>query len=266
MTRSIRCADLRFLNSYAETSYNSGDYDQGKGADARRGAVTAPGADRERPGRARRGRAISWLSSLCRTVTRRTLSALLAQNLQELPQLRSGHAAAACTSAISRTECSSMEQRDKAGAQTGAGVVAAPCAARALGRTIRGLPRSKITLAITDYSGAGIWRRSNVGNRYCPAYRRYFGEQHPEYLFGAAELRTDRAGARQLCRGRELFLQSLAIDRKDKAADHDDFAYSLNSLALAEIGLGQIRKPRSTWMKALSSRASTAIGCVRHSS
>jgi tetratricopeptide (TPR) repeat protein len=232
---------LRFLNSYAETAYNSGDYAKAKALMYE--AEPLLREERTSSDPVERGRTRNIMAQV--TVQDGDADAaerLLAQNLRELPstpESRLQRALSYFTLGMLR-----LDQRDNAGARQ---ALESSLALRreSLGDDHPWVAEVENALAIADYGEGKYLEAERRWKSILPSYRKYFGEEHPDYSSLLQNYALTVLERGNFAEAEKLFLQSLAIDRKDKAPDHDDFAYSLNSLGLAEIGLNNMRQAKA---------------------
>ena len=233
---------LRFLNSYAETSYNSGDYAKAKALMYAAQPLLRLDATASDP--VERGRSRNIMGQLAlQDNDVAAAESLLAVNLEELAKsdqdTRLQRALSYFTLGMLR-----LERHDDAGARTDLETALA-LRRDALGEDHPWVAEVENALAISDY-GAGRYVEAEARwKAILPSYAKYFGEEHPEYSSLLQNYALTVLERGNFAQAEKLFLQSIAIDRKDKAPDHDDFAYSYNSLALAELGLGRTRQAKA---------------------
>lgn len=233
---------LRFLNSYAETRYNSGDYAKAKALMHDAEPLLLDDLTARDPNE--RGRTRNIMAQLAvQDGNVGAAEVVLARNLEDLSQADQDTRLQRALSHFTRGMLR-LEQRDNVGAQQ---ALAAALALRreSLGPDHPWVAEIENALAITDYNGGRYVEAERRWKSILPSYRKYFGEQHPEYSSVLQNYALTVLERGNFAEARTLFLQSLAVDRKDKAADHDDLAYSLNSLALAEIGLRELRQAKA---------------------
>ena len=233
---------LRFLNSYAETSYYSGDYAKAK--TLLRDAEPLLREELTASDPVERGRTRNIMAQLAeQDGDVRAAELLLAQNLQELSKsnqdTRLQRALSYFTQGMLR-----LSQRDYVGARQS---LESSLALRSetLGQDHPRVAEIQNALAITDYNGGNYLAAEQRWESILPSYRKYFGEQHPEYSSLLQNYALTVLERGNFAEAEKLFQESYAIDRKDKAPDHDDFAYSLNSLGLAKIGVGQLGQAKA---------------------
>ena len=226
---------LRFLNSYAETNYNSGDYAKAKSL--MYAAVPLLRLDATASDPVERGRTRNIMGQLAMQDSDLNAAETL---LSQKPRgaVRSGQDTR-LQRALSYFTLGmvKLERHDDAGAR------AALESSLALRRDAVGDDHPWVVdvenaLALVDYSEGKFLEAEQRWEAILPSYRKYFGEQHPEYSSMLQNYALTVLERGNFAEAEKLFLQSVAIDRKDKAPDHDDFAFSLNSLGLAELGLG----------------------------
>lgn len=227
---------LRFLNSHAQTRYDLGDYAGARelAGDAAR-LLVDPGtaADPIERSRTRNLRAVlavqdgdekaaeSWLQQNLEQLATAAQDTRLprALNLLDLGMLRLG-----------QRNFVAAEEAFQASRQL---------RLDALGRDHPWVAEVDNALAANDYSRGQFVQAEERWKAILPSFRKYFGEQHPAYSSLLQNFALTVLERGDFAQAHQLFTQTLAIDSKDKADDHDDLAFSLNSLALAEIGLGR---------------------------
>ena len=191
---------LRFLNSYAETSYNSGDYAKAKALMYARRAAVAPRLHGDRPGRARSARNIMSLLAM-QDSDAAAAEVLLAKNLEELspssPDTRLQRALSYFTLGMLK-----VERQDDAGA------LAALESSLALRREALGddhpwVAEVENALALADYNAGSYLEAERRWQSIVPSYRKYFGDEHPEYSNILQNYALTVAGARQFRGSRE---------------------------------------------------------------
>ncbi len=255
---------LRFLNSYAETSYNSGDYAKAKAL--MYGAEPLLRLDATATDPVERGRARNIMSQLAmQDNDAAAAEVLLAKNLEELSRFEPGHAAAACVELFhARHARSRATGRCRC---AGGSRVFARTAPRGPGR------RSSLGRRSRKCAGdSGLQRRQVPGGRAAleidPAeLSQVFRRRAPGILVTAAELRADRPGARQFRGSRE----ALPPIRRHRPQGQGAGPRRLRLFAqLAGPGRTgarpHARRPRPTSTKASRSRASIGIACARRCS
>jgi tetratricopeptide (TPR) repeat protein len=233
---------LRFLNSYAETSYNSGDYAKAKSL--MYAALPLLRLDATASDPVERGRTRNIMAQLAmQDGDLDAAEALVTQNFEELSKseldTRLQRALSHFTLGMVK-----LERRDDAGART---ALESSLALRrdALGDDHPWVASVENSLALADYQAGRFLEAERRWKSILPSYRRYFGEQHPDYSSVLQNYALTVLERGNFAEAEQLFLQSVAIDRKDKAEDHDDFAYSFNSLGIAEVGLGRLQQAKT---------------------
>lgn len=233
---------LRFLNSYAETSYNSGDYAKAKSLMYAAEPLLRLDVTANDP--VERGRARNMMGQLAlQDSDGASAEAVLTKNIEELSRsdqdTRLQRALSYYTLSMVK-----IERRDDAGARA---ALESSLALRrdALGDDHPWVADVQNSLALVDYQGGRFIEAELRWKSILPSFRKYLGEQHPDYSSVLQNYALTILERGSFAEAEKLFLQSVAIDRKDKAPDHDDFAYSLNSLGLAELGLGKVRQAKA---------------------
>jgi tetratricopeptide (TPR) repeat protein len=232
---------LRFLNSYAETSYNSGDYAKAKALMYAAEPLLRLDATASDP--VERGRTRNIMGQLALQDGDATAAeSLLERNLEELSKsdhdTRLQRALSHFTLGVLK-----LERHDDPGARNSLETALA-LRRDALGDDHPWVAEVENALAISDYGSGRYVEAETRWNAILPSYAKYFGDEHPEYSSLLQNYALTVLERGNFAEAEKLFLHSIAIDRKDKAPDHDDFAYSLNSLALAELGLGRRREAK----------------------
>lgn len=85
-----------------------------------------------------------------------------------------------------------------------------------------------------------------------PMYQRFYGDDHPDtatLLNNYARVLLERG---QFQRAIELLQTSLHADEKEKSAEHEDFAFSYDSLGLANMALGRLPEAQAWFEKGLA--------------
>ncbi len=233
---------LRFLNSYAETNYSSGDYAKAKAL--MYAAMPLLQLDATASDPVERGRTRNIMGQLAMQDSDfDAAESLLAQNLEELSRSDQDTRLQRGLSYFTLGTLK-LERHDDAAARA-AFESSLALRREALGDDHPWVAEVENALAVADYSTGRYVEAEERWKSILPSYRKYFGDEHPEYSSLLQNYALTVLERGNFAEAEKLFLQSLAIDRKDKAPDHDDFAYSLNSLGLAELGLGHTRQAKA---------------------
>ena len=192
---------------------------------------------------------------------------LLAKNLEELspssPDTRLQRALSYFTLGMLK-----VERRDDAGALAASRVLPLALRREALGNDHPWVAEVENALALADYNAGRYLDAERRWQTIVPSYRKYFGDEHPEYSKHTAELRADSPGARQF-RGSRETLPPVRRHRPQgqSACTTTNFAYSLKTgWGWPNWGSAARARPRPTSTKVSRSRASIGIACARRSS
>ena len=234
---------LRFLNSFAETSFNIGDYAKAQELMEDAQPLLLQNSTVGDP--VERGRTRNIAAELAmHKGDAQGADQWLAQNLQALgDETRQDTRLQRALSYFNQGQLR-LQRRELVEARQ-AFEKSQGLRVEVLGRDHPWVAEIDNAVASIDYDEGKYAQAEQRWKSVLPKFHKYFGENHPEYssvLQNYALTLLERGNFQE---AEQWFVQTLKIDQKDKAPDHDDLAYSLNSLGLVQIGLGQFGKAKA---------------------